>query len=210
MIGVISLIFLRNESFRSYIRFYPITALLLFINILVFVTDRYVFNMELTRRGIFIQDPDYSPYGLVEPWRFLTSLFLHGGWEHLLFNCFSLLVFAPPLERLLGHLRYTLVYFAAGVAGHVLSVIMNLGSDTYHLSLGASGAIYGIFGAFLYLAIYRKHQLDEATRKTIFSILIFGLIYSFIVPNINIWAHIGGGICGFLWMLVMNSPKGRK
>src|SRR5690606_12926571 len=98
------------ETFRSYIRLYPITTVFLVMNLIVFVLDTYVFNHELTYRGVFIQDPILSPYGMTEPWRYLTSITLHGGWEHLLFNCFSILVFAPPLEKWLGHLRYLLLY----------------------------------------------------------------------------------------------------
>jgi rhomboid protease GluP len=202
------MMFLRYETFRSYIRLYPITTVFLVMNLIVFVLDTYVLNHELTYRGVFIQDPILSPYGMTEPWRYLTSITLHGGWEHLLFNCFSILVFAPPLEKWLGHLRYLLFYLAAGVAGNALSALVHA-NDT-HVSLGASGAIYGVFGAFLFLAIFRKSELDEATRKTIYSVLIFGMIYSFIAPNINIWAHIGGGICGFALMSLTASRRSRN
>jgi rhomboid protease GluP len=202
------MIFLRNENFRSYIRFYPITALILAVNLIVFIFDIWLFNRQLTIQGMFYQEPYFNRYGLSEPWRFITSIVLHGSWEHLLFNCFSILVFAPPLERILGHFRYLLFYLAAGMAGNVLSSVVHAGSE--YASVGASGAIYGVFGAFLFLAVYRKFALDEATRKTIYSILIFGLIYSVIVPNINIWAHIGGGACGFAMMGLFAVRRSRR
>ncbi|MCD9025341.1 rhomboid family intramembrane serine protease [Cohnella silvisoli] len=192
------MIFLRNESFRSYIRLYPITAIILAINLIVFISDTMIFDRQLTIRGMFYQEPITDLYGMNEPWRYVTSIVLHAGWDHLLFNCFSTLVFAPPLERLLGHFRYLVFYLIAGIVGNALTAFVHAGSE--YASVGASGAIYGIFGAYLFLAVFRKFALDEATRQTIYTTLIIGLIYSVLMPNINIWAHIGGSIAGFAMM----------
>jgi rhomboid protease GluP len=203
-----SMIFQRNETFRGYLRAYPVTSIFLAVNLIVFVLDYLILDRELTLRGIFYLDPDYDPYGLSEPWRYVTSIALHGGWDHLLFNCFSTLIFAPPLERLLGHFRYFVYYVLAGIAGNLLSAIVYAGS--LHFSLGASGAIYGLFGAYLFLAVFRKFALDEATRKTIFISIAFGIIYSLIVPNINIWAHLGGALAGFGLMGLFVASKTKK
>jgi len=205
------MIFLRYESFRSYIRLYPVTTVILALNLIVFLSDRFLFDGQLTLRGLFYQIPVEDPYGLHEPWRYLTSIVLHGGWDHLLFNCFSTLVFAPPLERLIGHGRYLLFYVAAGISGNILSAIVHIGE--FHASVGASGAIYGVFGAFLYMAMFQKHTLDEGSRKTVYSILAFGLIYSLLLPGIDIWAHVGGALGGFAMMrgMVMNAiRRGRR
>lgn len=202
------MIFQRNESFRNYVRLYPITAFILAANILVFILDTFLLNNKLSLWGMYYQEPVENLYGTNEPWRYVSSIVLHVDWEHLLFNCFSTLVFAPPLERILGHTRYLLFYLAAGIGGNILSAIVNAGS--VYASVGASGAIYGIFGGFLYLAIYPKHVLGDAERKTIFFILIFGLIYSVLMPNINIWAHIGGAVTGFALMsMYIGSRKKR-
>jgi len=202
------MMFLRNETFRSYIRLYPITAFILAVNLIVFLVDTLALDKQLTIQGAFYQEPSVDPYGLSEPWRYITSIFLHGGWDHLLFNSFSLLVFAPPLERLIGHARYSVLYLIAGIAGNALTSVIHAGSE--YASIGASGAIYGVFGAYLFLAAFRKHFLDETTRKTIYSILIFGLIYSIVVPKINIWAHIGGAIAGLAMMGLIVLARSRK
>jgi len=201
------MIFLRYESFRGYLRMYPVTSVLLGLILLVHLVDLILPGSPLLDRGFFYQDPRVDPYGLEQPWRYVTAIFLHAGWEHLLFNCFSILVFAPPLERLLGRARYLLFYLLAGVLGNVFSAFVHASEG--NASVGASGAIYGIFGAYLYLALFRKHAMDEASRKTVYSILIFGLIYSLISPRINIWAHIGGGIAGFAMMraFLLNGRK---
>ncbi|MFB9276482.1 rhomboid family intramembrane serine protease [Cohnella cellulosilytica] len=192
------MIFQRNETFGGYLRAYPITSFILAVNLIVFLLDHLVLNRELTFRGAFYMEPYFDRYGLEEPWRYVTSIALHDGWDHLLFNCFSLLIFAPPLERLLGHVRYFVYYLLAGIAGNALSAIVHLGSE--YVSLGASGAIYGLFGAYLFLAVFRKFALDEATRKTIYITLVFGLVYSLLMPRINIWAHLGGAVAGFALM----------
>jgi len=199
------MIFQRNESFRGYVRLYPVTAIILALNIVVFLIDYVFLDREWTGRGMFYQHPAFDRFGLEEPWRYVTSIGLHGGWDHLLFNSFSILVFAPPLERLLGKLRYLVYYVLCGIAGNVLSAIVHAGSE--YGSVGASGAIYGLFGAYLYLAVFRKFTMDEATRKTIYITLAFGLIYSVIVPRINIWAHIGGALAGLALMGLFVASK---
>ncbi|GGG15425.1 rhomboid family intramembrane serine protease [Paenibacillus abyssi] len=191
------MIFLRYESFRSYLRLYPVTSAILAVNLVLFALLELMGGstntLNLIRFGAFIQFPG-NPWGLEEPWRYVSSQFLHIGWEHLLFNCFSILVFAPPLEKLLGSAKYAVFYLLCGISGNVFSAFLNTGPG---LSAGASGAIYGVFGAYLHLAVLRKYSLDEASRKTVYTILIFGVIYSIIVPGINIWAHIGGAVGGF-------------
>lgn len=201
------MIFQRNEKFRDYIRLYPVTSIFLTVNIVVFLLDHLILDRALSEWGIFFQHP-LDRYGLSEPWRYVTSIALHAGWEHLLFNCFSTLIFAPPLERLWGRYRYLAYYIVAGIAGNALSAIVYAG--TVHGSLGASGAIYGLFGAYLYLAVFRKSILDQASRKTILIMLVIGIVYSLLAYNVNIWAHIGGAIAGFLLMAQFVSQKENK
>jgi len=202
------MIFLRYESFRQYLRMYPVTSAILAINLLAFIADLALEGRPLYAYGAFFQHPVIDPYGLTEPWRYVTSIFLHAGWEHLLFNAFSILVFAPPLERLIGHVRYSVFYLLAGILGNAFSAWVNFGGD-YRVAVGASGAVYGVFGAYLFLALFRKPVMDEASRKTVYSILLFGLLYSVISPRIDIWAHAGGCLAGFL-MLGMLAQRRRE
>jgi len=200
------MIFLRYESFRSYLRLYPVTSALLAVLIGVHLADQLT-GRALSARGVFLLLPEENPYGLIQPWRYVTSMLLHGDWMHLLYNCFSLLVFAPPLERLLGHVRYLVFFLLCGVLGNVLSMLMfQASADPYHAAVGASGGIYGVFGAYLYLAVFRKDRLDEGSRKTVYSILIFGLIYTFLSPRVDVWGHIGGALAGLL-LLMPFSPR---
>jgi len=188
------MIFLRYESFRGYLKMYPVTAVLIALNVLIFGYDALFADGALTIKGMFVVIPGFDSYGTLEPWRYVTSMFLHGNLEHLLFNMFALLVFAPPLEHMLGSVRYAVFYLLCGILANLFSAFMITEPTS---SVGASGAIYGVYGAYLYLALMKK-ALDEGSRKTIYTILIFGVIYSVLVPQVNIWAHVGGALAGFV------------
>lgn len=189
------MIFLRNESLKQYIRLYPVTSIILGINLLMFLllslTGGSTNNFNLIRFGAQTSmDNDW--------WRYITSMFLHAGFGHLLFNGFALYVFAPPLEQVLKRTKYTALYFVSGISGGLLSQwIHTFGNDPY-VSVGASGAVYGVFGAYLYIIIYRKGLMDVQSTKTVQVLLIIGLIYSIVMPSVNLSAHLGGFIGGFL------------
>ncbi len=80
-----------------------------------------------------------------EPWRFITSIFLHGSFSHILFNLFALVLFGLMLEKLIGSNRFLVVFFVSGIAANLISV------NFYSSSLGASGAIMGVIGALTFI-----------------------------------------------------------
>lgn len=195
------MIFLRYESFREYVRSYPVTVVLLALNIIMFIVvtlSNLPHHLALIKYGA-ITNHNFISYQPPELHTYVTSIFLHNGFRHLLFNSFSIFVFAPPLERMLGHIRYALLFLLSGIAGNILSEVMysHVLNEAY-FSVGASGAVYGIFGAYLYLILFRKHTLDYNSRRTVVMILVIGAIFSLLVPNINWYAHFGGLIGGLL------------
>ncbi|GGF69786.1 putative rhomboid protease YdcA [Paenibacillus albidus] len=193
------MIFIRYENWRSYIRYYPVTCLLVLANVIMFIV--LTFNggstdlQTLVDYGAMV---DLSPFK-EESWRYVAAMFLHNGFSHLFFNAFALVVFAPPLERLLGWWRYTLLYLAGGVLANVLSMLLSTPSPTGGgtVSVGASGAIYAVYGAFLYIALLQRAIMDEGSRKTLYGLLVMGVIMSFAIPYVNWVAHIGGLVAGF-------------
>lgn len=204
------MIFIRYENWKSYLRYYPVTCLILAANIVMFFitvfsggsTDSYV---QLRFGALTNIEPFASEY-----WRLLSSMFLHLGFDHLFSNSFAILVFAPPLERLLGHWKYALLYLGSGVIANVISLEVYRQSLEPHLSVGASGAIYGVYGAFLYIALFQRHMMDESSRKTLYSILMIGIVFSIIVTQINWMAHFGGLVAGFfLYGLIIRMLKRR-
>ncbi|NGZ75706.1 rhomboid family intramembrane serine protease [Saccharibacillus alkalitolerans] len=213
------MIFVRYEKWNQYLKFYPVTALLVLINVVMFIVlaangaySRDASGAILLQYGALSNVQGVPGIGNVDsPWRYLTSIFLHGGFEHLLFNCFAILVFLPPLERLLGHIRYGVLYLASGMIANLISMGAYNRASEYFISVGASGAIYGGYGAFLYMALFQRAKMDKGSRQTVYILLVMGLIFSFITPNINIWAHFGGAVAGFfLYGLMVRLPLGRK
>lgn len=192
------MIFIRYENWRSYLRYYPVTCLLLAANIVMFIV--LALNGGSTNRITLLRFgamSDIEPFA-GQSWRLFMAMFLHNGFYHLFSNSFAILVFAPPLERLLGWWRYALVYLGSGLVGNLISMGVYQFSAVPHISVGASGAVYGVYGAFLYIALLQRHLMDESSRKTLYSLLIVGVIYSVLVPKINLAAHLGGLVGGFL------------
>lgn len=205
------MLFVRYENWKSFLRYYPVTSLILLINVAVFIFLSFnggSTNLQtLADYGAVTNHSAYSEW-----WRVITAIFLHNGFSHLLSNSFGLIVFAPPLERLLGSWRYAVLYLASGIIGNVISLELYQQSANSVVAVGASGAIYGIYGAFLYIALFQRQIMDEASRKTMYTILVLGLIFTFVVPGIGIWAHVGGLIAGFFiygLMLRLTGLRGR-
>lgn len=134
-----------------------------------------------------------------EYWRMLTSMFLHGGFLHLLFNMWALWVLGDYVESILGHVKYLLLYLISGLAGSVLVIVA---SPDYAVTVGASGAIFGIFGALaLYAFLYRNRDFQaRALLGNVIVLLVINLVISFGARGISWQGHIGGLIGGVALM----------
>jgi membrane associated rhomboid family serine protease len=135
--------------------------------------------------------------------RLFTSAFLHYGIIHILFNMWALYVLGPPLERHLGRLRFASVYLLSALGG---SVVVYLFSDLRAATVGASGAIYGLFGATFVAA--RKLNLDV---RWLVGLVAVNLVITFTVPNISWQGHLGGLITGALVTAVyVYAPRAQR
>jgi rhomboid protease GluP len=195
------MMFLRYESFREYLRYYPINSIILAIVIGVhaaFIGLSYVSGIPVPfLQREFGAFTNYAPYD--DTWRYVTSVFMHGDFGHLLFNAFAIFVFAAPLERFLGHFRYLVLFLVSGVFGNVFTQLFY----THEVqSVGASGAIYGVFGAFLYVMLFHRRAIDDNSRRTLQTLLIIGFVFSIIVPRVNVYAHLGGLAAGFVLIML--------
>lgn len=137
-----------------------------------------------------------------EYYRLLSSVFLHAGLMHVFFNTYVLFALGGFFNRIFGDAKFLTVFFASGLCGSLSSVFF--GHST--VSVGASGAIWGLFGSSLALAFFKTSLLPEMVRlrlrRVTFINLLINLGISFL-PMIDIWAHIGGGIGGFLVSLLI-------
>ena len=195
--------FIRRENFKQYVSYYPVVSTLLAINLIVYlitiipnIGDKIIFY-GMSINGLILQG---------EWWRVVTAMFLHGSFTHILFNAFSLFLFGPELERFCGKGRFILIYLASGIAGNVLTLIIQ---HQGYLSLGASGAIYGIFGAFAALVYYTRHRFPQL-KQVILPLLVISVIMTFLSTGVNVTAHLGGLATGFVLGLYFFNSKNIK
>jgi membrane associated rhomboid family serine protease len=132
-----------------------------------------------------------------EWWRLITATFLHYGPLHLGLNMLVLWFIGPPLEEYFGHWRYLLVYLVSGLAGSAGALIWSPSA----LTVGASGAIWGIMGAALVLEGRRIYVFGGQAM----GLVVFNLIITLVIPGISIGGHIGGLIGGGLCALAFSS-----
>jgi membrane associated rhomboid family serine protease len=136
-----------------------------------------------------------------EWWRLFTAAFLHFGIFHIGFNMYALWIFGPPLEAALGRMRFIGLYVLAGLGGSILSVALGPLDET---AAGASGAIFGLFGA-LYIVARHRNLATNGIAITI----VANLIFTFAIPNIDWRGHVGGLVVGVVVALIIaNAPQG--
>lgn len=185
--------FIRTESFREFIRFYPIVSLIISINIILYLLSLLPFFPNIwffeTFSGVnlYIMEGQY--------WRLLTPIFMHSGFSHVLFNSFSLLLFGPALEKMLGSSRFLFVYLFSGFIANIATLMVEPLTFNH---VGSSGAIFGLFGYYLSIIMFRKTMLSRQNSQIIITLLVINLLMTFLQPNINITAHLFGLLGGFL------------
>jgi membrane associated rhomboid family serine protease len=140
-----------------------------------------------------------SPWGGVgdgEWWRLITAAFLHGNLIHVGLNMFVLWIIGAPIEEAIGRWRFLALYLISGLAGSAGALLL----DPNAITVGASGAIFGILGAALILEWQRNYVLGGSAL----SLLVVNLIFTFAIPNISIGGHLGGLAGGALGALALS------
>ncbi|CAM5736335.1 Rhomboid family intramembrane serine protease OS=Streptomyces alboniger OX=132473 GN=CP975_17860 PE=3 SV=1 [Streptomyces alboniger] len=185
-----------------------LTKILVGINLAVFIAVKVSPSLlnDLVLVGAWPPAPFAPTMGVAdgEWYRLVTSMFTHQEYWHIGFNMLSLWWLGGPLEAALGRARYLAVYFISGLAGSALAYLLASPSTA---TLGASGAIFGLFGATAVLVRRRNYDM-----RPIIALLVINLIFTF-NPGFNIsWqAHIGGLVAGVITGYAMiNTPRERR
>jgi membrane associated rhomboid family serine protease len=161
-----------------------LTYVLIAINVVAFVIQMASPRLE----AAFVMWSPAVANG--ELYRMLTSAFLHSGITHILFNMFALFVVGPPLEIWLGRLRFIALYLLSAIGG---SVLIYLFSPLNVPTLGASGAVFGLFAATF--VVGRKVNVDI---RWVVIMIVINLVITFTVPSISWQGHLGGLVTGGL------------
>ena len=136
-------------------------------------------------------------------YRLFTCIFLHAGIIHLFCNMYSLYVLGPQVESFFGKFKYLYIYLFSGICGSILSLAF---TQANFVSVGASGAIFGLLGAILYFGYHYRVYLGNVLRSQIVPIIILNLGIGFILSGIDNFAHIGGLIGGVFAAMAMGVP----
>lgn len=123
-------------------------------------------------------------------YRLITAAFMHASWEHIIFNMLTLAIVGPPVEAEIGKVRFLALYLLSALGGSVASYLLG---PRFELGLGASGAIFGVMGAYYVLARLRRWDTSAITV-----LVVINLVISFATPGIDWRAHIGGLITGIV------------
>ena len=143
-----------------------------------------------------------------EFYRLFTCMFLHSNLLHLVCNMYALWMLGPTVERYYGRLKYSFVYIASGLLGSLFSCAF-MGENS--ISIGASGAIFGLMGSIAYFTFYYRATLQGTVRNQIIPVIVANLLIGVLVPGIDMSAHIGGLVAGFLASMAIGiGDKGRK
>ena len=133
-----------------------------------------------------------------EYWRIVLAMFLHADLNHLFNNMIILLFMGNVLEKAVGHLTFAGIYMLSGIFGNICSLIYKLSVDRMSLSIGASGAVFGIDGLLLALVLFAGRQISGITPARVLFMVGLSLYNGFMSRNIDNAAHVGGLLAGFL------------
>jgi len=195
-------IFIREGNLKDFYRKAPVTSFIIIIITIFFIATILsggFTGLNLVRLGglypPFVKEGEY--------YRLLTTMFLHGSELHFLSNVIiGLFVLSSALERLIGSKKFILVYFLSGMASSILITFL---SDD--LTIGASGAIYGVLGSLLYITIYRRDLINVRDIQSIRGLIMINIVFTFLMPGISIIGHIGGIVCGYLLSFLLIREK---
>lgn len=188
-------IFQRSGDWKSFYKNAPVTSIILLINtaflIVTLVTGGFNGNNLVDLGAIF---PPYMTE-ITDYWRIITAAFLHGSMLHFLSNMIiGVLTLSSALERLIGSKKFSFIYFGSMILSGLMVVL--LGDQV--VTIGASGAIFGVLGSLLYITLYRKDMMSPRDMQSIRSLIIINVIFTLLAPGISIWGHAGGLVSGLL------------
>ena len=177
-----------------------ITYVLIIINLIMFIITALDSNdfFNISTNTIYkyggLVSVDYLS-NVSDYTRIFTSGFLHAGFIHFIFNMYALYVIGPQIESFFGKFKYAIIYMGSLIFGNLLSLLFLNGNV---ISCGASGAIFGLLGSLLYFGYHYRVYLSDVIKSQIIPLIAINLLIGIMLSGINVIAHIGGLIGGYL------------
>ncbi len=196
---------------KADIKRYPLSYILIACSGIVYLVSALLSQslIDMEMQTLVDMGALYGPLTVLkgEWWRLFTAMFLHGGMTHLLMNMFSLYLIGRGAEMYFDAKSYLSIYFFSGLIGGLVSLYMHPVS----VGVGASGAIFGVFGALAGFFLAHREKIASYTKafmKDFTIIIVINLVIGLSIPSIDVSAHIGGLIIGFVGGFVLSkNPK---
>ncbi len=176
-----------------------VTGVIVAVNVIVYIICTFGSEMLYNKYGLTLDGVLRDK----EVYRLLTSMFLHGDSTHIFNNMIVVFFLGSILEEKIGRIKYGTVYFVSGLCGNVLSLFLKYLRGINVMSIGASGALFGLDGALLALAIVDKDRIKDLSVPRIVLGVILSLYGGFTSTNIDNAAHVGGLVGGFLCTILL-------
>ena len=195
----------RRISFKEYKVTYTIIILNILLYLIEVIKSRNLIDIDiytLIQMGAKVNVLINSG----EIYRLLTSAFLHGGIIHIFFNMSALNIIGREVEAVYGSKRYIAIYVISALGGSVVSYLFKPNS----ISVGASGAIFGLLGAMLIFGLKERDKIGKQYMKNILETIGLNVIIGITIPNIDNFAHLGGLILGTITSFILFKKKNFK
>ena len=179
-----------------------ITNIIILTCVLYFILMMFNTNGNLSAANLLKYGANYQPYIQTGEWyRLFSCIFVHASVLHLILNMYALKIIGSQIESFLGKIRYVVVFIISGLIGSLFSAIL-----TKSVSVGASGAIFGILGSLLYFSYHYRLVLGSSLKYEILPVVIFNIGIGLFIPGVDVWAHIGGLVGGIFATMAVGVP----
>ncbi len=179
-----------------------LTALIIAVCVIMFIVECFLGGSDntLVLRVLGANQKGWVLGG--QYFRVFTYAFLHAGVIHLLCNMYALYIVGNQIESHFGRLRYLAIFILSAIGGGLLSIVFS-----ESISIGASGAIFGLMGALVYFGLRFRLYFKDAIVSDIIPVIVLNLLISFVFPGIDVAGHIGGLIYGYLTAMALGIPE---
>jgi len=193
-----------TEYLKEYYKNHPVTSIIVIINLVMAILVMFSGGFSIA---------NLISWGAIVPpliteqkeyYRILTAMALHGSVIHFLMNSYVLFYIGGHLERFIGPIKYLIVYLVAGIISSLFVVFFGASNV---VTIGASGAIFGVMGGLFMLTIKKASWFHPQAIRSIRNLMLINLVFTFIIPNISIPGHLGGLVAGVLLFFVITPDE---
>ena len=196
----------KTSNFKVKYKESLVTYILICVNILIFIITAFLSKSIYNINSYTLIELGAKVNVLInngQPWRLITCTFLHGGLAHIAFNMYALKIIGSEVEYVYGKIKYIVIYLISALGGSIFSYLFNANS----ISVGASGALFGLLGAMIIFGIRHKNKIGKAYIINLFKVLLINIFIGVTLSNIDNGAHIGGLIFGCISALAVKDKK---